>query len=136
MKQTPWLDRNFDFKRDAGAWPVIVCRIQGTAPRLHALVSGLSDAHTSGQLEGKWSIKDHIGHLTDLEALWLGRLQDFNANLEVLRPADMSNAATHKADHSSVSLIRLLSDFETQRAQLVEALHQVTQQKVCGDSLP
>ena len=39
-------------------------------PRLDALLVGVDDFRAQLQLEGKWSIAQNIGHLSDVEELW------------------------------------------------------------------
>jgi hypothetical protein len=45
---------------------------------------------------GSWSIQENVGHLLDLEELFAWRLDDYDANLPSLRPADMTKRKTHE----------------------------------------
>lgn len=56
----------------------------------------------------------------DLEALWAGRLDDFDRGAEILRPADVENRATWEANHNDRNLPDLLGEFETSRADFVQ----------------
>jgi len=60
--------------------------------------------------------------LHDVEDLHLGRLNDFEAGVEVLRAADMTNEATWDADHNAKPLERVLSEFRAIRARFVARL--------------
>ena len=62
---------------------------------------------------------EQVGHLTDLEPLWLGRLDDFQSGLEVLHAVDLENRATWDADHNSCTVEAHLSDFRSLRQELV-----------------
>jgi uncharacterized damage-inducible protein DinB len=79
------------------------------------------DLAARGQ-NGAWSIKEHIGHLADLEELHTGRVDDFEAGLDVLRAADMSNAKTRAASHNTRSMDELIDDFARKRENLIERL--------------
>jgi hypothetical protein len=63
-----------------------------------------------------------IGHLSDLEALHDGRIDDFIAGLPELRPADMTNKATYTANHNEQPLSVLLSGFRNKRAAYINRL--------------
>ena len=68
---------------------------------------------------GGWSVQEHVGHLADLEPLWTGRLDDFEAGAATLRPADLTIRATWEARHNSRPLSELLEAFRTRRGNLV-----------------
>lgn len=63
----------------------------------------------------QWSIQEHAGHLLDLEPLGMGRLDDYEAALSVLRPADLQNKKTFEANHNSTPIQTLLSEFKRER---------------------
>ena len=69
MQRTKWTNRKFTFNIPAGWMQNIFERLRGTELRLRALVDGLPDDRISFKPNGKWSIKEHIGHLSDLEEL-------------------------------------------------------------------
>jgi len=97
-------------------------RLAGTESRLVAITRGISDDNASFKLPGKWSIKDHIGHLYDLEALHIGRVNDFIFRIPVLRSADMSNTATNLAGHNLKTVDELIGEFITERNTLLNHL--------------
>jgi hypothetical protein len=69
-----------------------------------------------------WSPAKEIGHLGDLEPLWLRRVRDLLEGRAELTAADLQNRATHEADHDAWSLPQLVDRFEPARRALVEAL--------------
>lgn len=73
MKRTKWFEREFAPIKDKGLLPGIVERLEGTPARITEKTKRLQ-AHISKRSDNeKWSIKKEIGHLIDLEPLWLGR---------------------------------------------------------------
>lgn len=117
-----WTSRKFALGIPPEWMPNVIERLHGTGVRLEAISEGLHDSVLCAQLAGAWSLKQHIGHLIDLEALHLGRVEDFRNDAATLRPADMSNAATQSANHNAKPLAGLLAEFQQERARLVEAL--------------
>lgn len=77
MKQIRWFDRRFDFDFTQNIFPSIVERLEWhpgpfgrNRPPFRKISMRLRPNET-------WSILENIGHLTDLEPLWQGRLTDF-----------------------------------------------------------
>ncbi|HEX6050363.1 MAG TPA: DinB family protein [Gemmatimonadaceae bacterium] len=117
-----WFSREFAFDLDLSAYPNVVERVRGTPARLEERVRGLNPTTLTTRVGDRWSIQENVGHLLDLEALWLGRLDDFEAGAERLRAADLMNRATDDADHNSADLSELLARFRRQRATFVARL--------------
>ena len=95
-------------------------RLRGTPVRLMHIASLLSEEQLRKKENGAWSVKEHIGHLLDLEELHEGRIDDFLEGKEILRAADMSNEKTNSADHNSEDLKDLLKSFRDVRNHLVK----------------
>jgi len=122
MIRTKWVDRKFSFNIPEGWLLNILTRLEGTIMRLKSLTKNVSDAQLSEKPNGAWSIKEHIGHLLDLEELHLGRIYDFIDRKTILRGADMSNQQTHKANHNDKKIAELIGLFSTKRYFLIKAL--------------
>ena len=119
MLPIKWTERKFQFGYDASYVPFLLRRLEMTYPSLRELVAGCSEEQAAKSPESQWSIKEHIGHLSDLEKLHDGRIDDFIAGVPVLRPADMTNEATNRAGHNSKPLAGLLQEFsETRQAYI------------------
>ncbi len=122
MKPLKWTDRKFFFGYDRSYAPFFIERLKATAPRLAELVAGCSEEFAESGHKIGWSIKEHIGHLTDLEKLHDGRIDDFLDDKPTLRPADMGNKATYEAGHNSRSLSQLIHDFRASRTVYINRL--------------
>src|SRR5688572_25187447 len=105
MQRMPWINRRFHFEIPPGWMPNVLERLQGTGTRIQQITNGISDSLASFQPNEKWSIKQHIGHLTDLETLHTGRVSDFIFREPILRPADMANEKTNLAGHNEKLVI-------------------------------
>ena len=122
IPQTPWIERKFNFDFPAGLFPIIRERLWGTIPRLIELTKDQPDEKLSFKKNEKWSVKEVIGHLYDLEELWMGRLDDFLAKKQTLRAADMTNKKTHDSNYNEKTLEELIGLFKTARHKLLERI--------------
>ncbi len=130
-----WIDRKFDFGLPVWMFPNLLERLRGTPARVEERVRGLSRDVLTRRENDKWSIKEHVGHLLDLEPLWLGRLDDFDARAETLRAADLNNTRTHEANHNAASLETLLADFRAARQKFVQRIEPYDEASVLRTSL-
>ena len=119
MKRTPWFERAFPAIEDNGLLPGILERLEGTPHRLRALLAGVEH---SIQVETGWSLAHELGHLNDLEPLWLQRAGDILDGKADLTAADLSNRKTHEADHGQRSLSDHIDSFERNRQAFVSRL--------------
>lgn len=121
-KHVPWVERVFAFDLPVGQYREQLERLRGGPARVEDRVRAVPAGIRTLKSGGKWSIQEHVGHLFDLEALFIGRLGEFEAGAEVLRTADMQNRATDEARHNERALADILNDFRTVRGTLVARL--------------
>lgn len=122
MQLYRWFDREFVFEQPVWMYPNVVERIRGGPARLEELVRPLTSGVLTAREGDNWSIQEHAGHLSDLEVLGEGRLDDFEAGRDELRPADLENRKTHEADHNSSDIDAILTGFRTERGRIVARL--------------
>src|SRR5579875_3724451 len=122
IPQIPWFERQFHFDFPAGLFPIIFSRLEGSIFRLNILLANADDEACSYNPNG-WSVKEHIGHLYDLEELWWKRLQDFMQNKAVLTTADLNNQKTKEAGHNEKTLEQLLQQFTIERQKILETIY-------------
>lgn len=123
--RVPWTQRTFRFDAPVDAYQPLIERLRGAPDRAEAMVSGLSAELLRRRDGDTWSIQENIGHLADLEDLFTGRLDDFAAGLETLRPADMTNRKTNEARHNERPTGAVLAGFRARRADLVAQLQRL-----------
>ena len=122
MQTKLWFERRFVFDLPVWMYPNVVERLRGTPAGVEALVRDVSSevlVHRPG--EG-WSIQENVGHLLDLEPLWMGRLDDLLSGTPRLRDADLTNQRTHQAHHNAHPISDILKAFRMARIQLVQRL--------------
>ena len=122
ITKTPWTSRKFNFEFPVSYFPCIFVRLQGTAIRIEDYVKNIPEEQLEYKPGDKWSIKEHIGHLTDLDELHEGRLEDYKNKASALRAADMTNLKTNQANHNSAPISKLLNDFRKARNRFLKHL--------------
>ncbi|HMF57226.1 MAG TPA: DinB family protein [Pyrinomonadaceae bacterium] len=122
VHRTAWVARKFNFDFPAGVFPNIVERLRGTPARLESRLLSLPAEILTRRDGERWSMQEHAGHLLDLEALGIGRLDDFEQGLETLRAADMQNRKTYEANYNADSIENILNELRAERARFVRRL--------------
>jgi hypothetical protein len=135
IAKTPWTSRKFNFDFPVTYFPCIFVRLQGTCVRIEDYIKNLSEEQLESKEPGKWSIKEHIGHLTDLDELHEGRLIDYKNKLPVLRAADMTNLKTNEANHNSKLVSKLVHDFRNARNQFLKHLEMLNESELSQSAI-
>lgn len=129
-QQTTWFERKFNFSGEQNIFPSIIERLRGTPARLEEKIQEVSENILTAKVNGAWSIKENVGHLIDLEPLWMGRLEDILNEETFLRIADLSNTKTHQANHNANSIQELLKTFRSDRQLTVRRLELLTEKEI------
>lgn len=135
MQKTEWFKRKFPIIEDNGILPSIIERLSGTHARIEEIAGELKPDILILKHGGKWSVKEEIGHLSDLEPLWLGRLYDLINGSAELRAADLTNQKTHTANHNATEIKKLLQGFRAQRQIFVNKLIGLNDTQLLNSSL-
>jgi hypothetical protein len=130
IAQIAWLDRRFDFDQPVGVFPPLLERLRGTPARARELIADISENILATRRNGKWSAKEHLGHLVDLQALDERRLCEFLRGAEVLSSADVENRTTESANHGSVPIAKIIKQLSTGREQLMRRLEVLNENEV------
>lgn len=125
MSRTKWFDKKFRFELSNDKFESILEKLKKTPDEIEKLVSPLSEGLLNKRIDGKWSIKENIGHLIDLEELHNARIDDFISRKEVLRPADLQNRKTEEAAHNSKDIFELLKKLKEIRKHFVSRLSEL-----------
>jgi uncharacterized damage-inducible protein DinB len=126
LDRPPWAQRKFSFVHPPWMLVDFVERLRGVLPRLDPLLVGLDDSRARLQLEGKWSIAQNIGHLSDVEELWQERLEDLKKGRKTYVPAVGSRFQELAKRHQERAVAETLREFKSRRSRLVEALAQAS----------
>jgi uncharacterized damage-inducible protein DinB len=135
MEQVKWFERSFNFNITQNIFPAVIERLRGTPARLDEKFRSISGDILTHRISGTWSIKENLGHLSDLEPLWQGRLEDIINRETILRPTDLQNSATDMANHNEKSLEQLLHTFRQLREKTVTMLEAIDEETIFRSAL-
>ena len=135
MEQAKWFDRAFKFDSTQNIFPSIIERLSGTPVRLEEKLKSIPPDIQIMRMDNTWTIKENIGHLSDLEPLWQGRLEDIiNGEIE-LRPTDLLNNKTTFTNHNSTPINELLQTFRQLRQNTITTLEKLDEETIFKSAL-
>jgi uncharacterized damage-inducible protein DinB len=117
-----WTDRRFNFDFPAALYPEMIERLRGAPARIDDYFSSASPEILITCDEDRWSIQENAGHLLDLDALVMQRIDEYLAGATVLHAADMSNKKTHEANYNEVPAATIRQAFRQRRMEIVKRL--------------
>jgi len=135
MERINWFDRKFDFSVNQNTMPTLIERLDGTPARLADKLKKIDPSRYKIKPNDRWSILEHIGHISDLEPLWQGRLQDILNGEKEMRATDITNQKTNEANHNEKPPRDLLDDFSILRSETIGALKKLTDEEVFRSAL-
>jgi uncharacterized damage-inducible protein DinB len=135
MNPERWVKREFKLGVPLEMFPNILERLRGTPARLEDRLLNLPSEVLTHKEGDAWSIQEHAGHLLDLGTLDHGRLDDFEAGVEMLRPADMGNRKTYEAEHNKHDIREILAEFRQERGAFVQRLESCDDAFIARQSL-
>ena len=117
-----WTDRKFTFDFPVERYPEMIERVRGASARLDEYLNSTPAEILTRRDDGRWSIQENAGHLFDLDALTLERIEQYAAGVSVLHPADITNRATTAANYNSVPAATISQSFRARRNEVVKRL--------------
>lgn len=134
ITRTKWFDRKFPTIDDSSLLLDIIERLEGTGQRIEFKLHNSGSAYLQSTANYKWSIKKQIGHLSDLEPLWLERIRQIKSGETDLKEADLTNQKTEDAEHDARKVKELISEFTRQRKKLIAELRSCTADQLSNQS--
>ena len=122
IERSRWLERDFAFGLPVSRFPDVLERLRGTPACLEDRLDGSQPALLSARPGDSWSIQENVGHLLLVEELWDGRLDDFLAGAEALRPAGYDATPVETARFNQRPVEDLLAAFRSARLRHVGRL--------------
>lgn len=131
MKKIAWKERQFTFGLPGGMLPFYLERLTGTIPRLEEKVRGVPEEILSLQPEGKWSVKQNIGHLAEVDEIILVRIDEM---LKGISP--MSSAVFEtKQDYNAQPVRQVLDYFRNNRMKTIQRYKSLSPEQLKASSL-
>lgn len=110
MSTLPWFERKLSFGLAKEMLPYYLERLEGTIVRIEQKVKGIDNIVLSTQLGGKWSIKQHIGHLAEVDEIANKRMGEMQSGAAVMSPA-----VFEPNDYNPWSIARVVEFFRANR---------------------
>ena len=125
METSKWFDRKFDLSFSTDKYTAVYKQLEQAPDRLKNIIISLPEDTLVRKPDGKWSIKEHTGHLSVLEPVWRIRFQDILESKPVLTPADLDNKATTEAGFNKNAVTALLERFVEERKATLLLLNNI-----------
>jgi len=106
-----WFDRQFSFGLPASMLPFYIERLEGTIVRLIDKTQHVTEEILSEQWDGKWSIKQNIGHLSEVDDISGKRIAELIQGVPTLSSAVFEPFANYNA----MPMREVLKRFEDKR---------------------
>lgn len=110
MNTLPWFERSLKFEHPKEMLPYFLERLEGTIVRIQAKINGFDNNILSKKLNGKWSVKQNIGHLAEVDEVANTRLDEMVAGI-----SPMSPALFEPQDYNPWSIEKVVEFFKTSR---------------------
>ena len=110
MNNLPWFERDLKFGYSVLMLPYFLERLSGTSPRLEAKLMGIANEKLSLRFNGKWSVKENIGHLAEVDAIANKRIDEMNNGIETMSPA-----VFEPKDYNPWPIEKVIDYFKTNR---------------------
>ncbi|HEY0744120.1 MAG TPA: DinB family protein [Chryseosolibacter sp.] len=131
MKKIEWFERKFSFGVPSGMLPFYLERLQGTVSRLEKKVSGISEDILSNKLDGKWSVKQNIGHLAEVDEIANKRIDEMINGISPISPAVFEP----KLDYNAKPVRDVLALFIKNRQENLKKYRSLTDEALSKSSL-
>jgi len=135
MSISKWFERKFDFSFDVEQYSTIYQRLQQAPDTLKTMLQNIPEPLLTHQPDGKWSVKEHVGHLALLEPLWRTRIHDILEKKPTLTPTDLDNKKTSEGGFNYFTIAELLLHFTDERTETLTLLDSINVKEQHGTSL-
>jgi hypothetical protein len=131
MKKVEWFQRSFTFGMPVGMLPFYLERLSGTAARMEEKVLNVSDEHLSFKLDGKWSAKENMAHLAEVDEIALKRLDEMVNGISPMSPAVIQPSRNYNAQ----PVAEIIDYFRENRAKNLKRYQQLHESDLIKSSL-
>ncbi len=131
MEKLPWFERQFRFGLSPGMLPFLVERLEGTIVRLRSKVNDVSEELLSNMLDGKWSVKQNVGHLAEVEEISGKRISEMINGVSILSPAVFEP----RGDYNKQPIRKVIDTFEKHRRENTKRVLSLTSDELSRSSM-
>ncbi|HMG94257.1 MAG TPA: DinB family protein [Chryseolinea sp.] len=131
MKRLEWFERKFTFGLPTGMLPFYLERLEGTLNRIESKVKGVSEEVLSQKLDNKWSVKQNIGHLAEVDEIAIKRIGEMVRGVSPMSPAVFEP----RGDYNQQSVEEVIAYFRKTRDTNVKRYGELTSDELERSSL-
>jgi hypothetical protein len=131
MKKLQWFERQFTFGLPQGMLPFYLERLEGSIARVEKKLSSAYDEALSHKLDGKWSAKENIAHLAEVDEIALKRLDEMVQGISPMSPAVIQPGR----DYNSMSVREIADLFRANRLKNLEKYKSLSERDLDQQSL-
>lgn len=131
MEKLEWFERKFNFGFPTGMLPFFLERLEGTIIRVERKVAEIPDDVLSDKLDGKWSIKQNIGHLAEVDEIALKRIDEMITGVSPMSPAVFEP----KADYNAQPIGQVIEYFKKNRLANIARYRSLKANELSSSSL-
>jgi len=126
----PWFERNLKFGYAPEMLPFFLERLEGTIIRLEQKVKGVDNKMLSARLNDKWSAKENMGHLAEVDGIANRRIDEMISGAAVMSPA-----VFEPQDYNPWPVERILDFFRKTRQSNIKKYQLLTTGQLMKSSL-
>lgn len=131
MKKIEWFERQFTFGHSTSLLPFHLERLEGTISRIEKKVQGVPDEILSNKLDGKWSVKENIAHLAEVDEIALKRIDEMIGGISPMSPAVIQPGR----DYNAQPIADVVGFFRANRKKNLEKYKTLTDADLSKSSL-
>jgi hypothetical protein len=131
MKEVPWFERDLIFGKPKEMLLYYLERLSGTAIRLEEKVNGIPENILSTRFNNKWSVKENIGHLAEVDEIALKRMDEMVSGVAVMSPAVFEPTR----DYNAMPVDEVLKYFRHTRLKNLEKYQSLSESELSKSSL-
>jgi len=117
-----WVEKQFEFEFPASKYVEYLQFLRETPAKIENLLKGIPEKELIRRDGDAWSIQENVGHFLTAESLFLGRLDDYENDVSVLRPARFEDNPTDKSNFNEKDFQLILDEFRAQREIYISRL--------------
>jgi hypothetical protein len=130
MNTLLWFERKLKFGYSKELLPFFLERLEGTIVRIQSKVKHLEDKILSEKINGKWSIKQNIGHLAEVDEIANKRLDEMVKGI-----SPMSPAVFEPQDYNPWPIEKVVEFFKTNRLKNLKKYQSLVEGDLLKSSL-
>jgi hypothetical protein len=126
MQPMPWFERTFTFGFQTSMLPYFLERLDGTIARVTQKVDGISEERLAFRAEDKWSVKENIGHLLEVDAISGKRIGEITEGQNVLSRADIQPTG----NYNEMPIRKIVAEFAAKRRANIRRFQALSEQQL------